>query len=143
MAREVSWLVAIELLELPCVQPGRAHSGDALLETILADPRVSARLDATEVLPADARERIATTIAGYTGTRAATAEVATGCFASRLGALCLKHATPGMITLGSVLAGTLAQQAAIATPWGMAGAAKIAQSLLRPPIKPIGYRPRP
>jgi hypothetical protein len=114
MAREVSWLVTTELLQLPCVQPGRAHADDALLETILADPRLSARLDATEVLPADARERIAATVAHYAGTRAATAEIATGCFASSLGALWLKHATPGMITLGSVLAGTLAQQAAIA-----------------------------
>jgi len=52
-------------------------------------------------------------VAGYTGTRAAAAEIATGCFASSLGALWFKHATPGMIKLGSVLAGTLAQQAAI------------------------------
>lgn len=114
MAREVSWLVTTELLQLPCVQPCRAHADDALLEMILADPRLSARLNAAGVLPADARERIAATIAGYAGTRAATAEIATGCVASSLGALWLKHATPGMITLGSVLASTLAQQAAIA-----------------------------
>ena len=65
MAREVSWLVTTELLQLPCVQPCRAHADDALLEMILADPRLSARLNAAGVLPADARERIAATIAGY------------------------------------------------------------------------------
>jgi len=39
MAREVSWLVTTELLQLPCAQPSRAHADDLLLEMILADPR--------------------------------------------------------------------------------------------------------
>jgi hypothetical protein len=53
-------------------------------------------------------------ISGYAGTRAATAEIATGSIAAGIGALWVKHATPGMVTLGSVVANMLAQQAAIA-----------------------------
>jgi hypothetical protein len=114
MGREVEWLVMTELLQLPCEQAGRSHLHDALGEAILADPRVASRLGAADVVSPEMRERIIATIAAYTGTRAATAEIATGCLATSLGALWLKHATPGMVTLGTVLAGTLAQQAAIA-----------------------------
>ncbi|MGE5269728.1 MAG: DUF6635 family protein [Thiohalocapsa sp.] len=114
MAREVAWLVTTELLELPCAQPSRAHTRDALAEAILADPRVAGRLGAAELFPTEWRERVAAAIASYAGTRAATAEIAAGCFAGSLGAVWVKQLTPGMITLGSVVAGMLAQQAAIA-----------------------------
>jgi hypothetical protein len=114
MAQEVEWLVMTELLQLPCEQAGRSHLDDALAETILADPRVASRLGAADVVSPEMRERIIATIAAYAGTRAAAAEIATGCFATTIGGLWLKHATPGMVTLGMVLAGTLAQQAAIA-----------------------------
>jgi hypothetical protein len=53
-------------------------------------------------------------IAAYAGTRSAAAEITTGCFAGSLGALWVKQVTPGMITLGSVAAGMLSQQSAIA-----------------------------
>ena len=67
-----------------------------------------------DVLPAEARARLATAISGYPGTPAATAEIATGSIAAGIGGLWVKHATPGMGTLGSVVASMLAQQAAIA-----------------------------
>jgi hypothetical protein len=114
IAREVSWLVTTELLQLPCAQPGRVSAEDMLAETILADRRVAERLGAADIVPAEARRRMAAAVAGYAGTRAATAEITTGCLATGLGMLWVKHATPGMITLGTVLAGMLAQQAAIA-----------------------------
>ena len=114
MAREVSWLVTTELLQIPCSQPGRSSARDALAEAILADPRVAERLGGADLLSAEKRRWIAGSIAGYSGTRAATAEIATGLFATGFGVLWLKQATPGMMTLGGALAGTLAQQAAIA-----------------------------
>jgi hypothetical protein len=114
IGREVAWLVTTELLQLPCAQPGRSQNRDALAETILADPRVADRLADADLLPAEARRRIAESVAAYAGTRSATAEIATGMFAAGLGVLWVKQATPGMITLGSALAGVFAQQAAIA-----------------------------
>src|SRR5215472_7709888 len=114
VAREVSWLVTTELLQLPCVQPRRTYTEDALADAILSDPRVAGRICIGDVLLAEARARIATALSGYAGTRAATAEIATGSIAAGIGALWVKNATPGMVTLGSVVANMLAQQAAIA-----------------------------
>ena len=114
VAREVSWLVTTELLQLPYAQPRRTYTVDALADAILSDPRVAGRICIGDVLPAEARARITTAISGYAGTRAATAEIATGSIAAGIGALWVKHATPGMVTLGSVVANMLAQQAAIA-----------------------------
>jgi len=114
VAREVSWLVMTELLQLPCTQPHRTYAEDALAEAILSDPRVAGRICIGDVLPAEARARIATAISGYAGTRSATAEIATGSITAGIGALWVKHATPGMVMLGSVVATMLAQQAAIA-----------------------------
>ena len=114
VAREVSWLVTTELLQLPCAQPRRTYTEDALADAILSDPRVAGRICIGDVLLAEARARIATALSGYAGTRAATAEIATGSIAAGIGALWVKHATPGMVTLGSVVANMLAQQAAIA-----------------------------
>ena len=67
-----------------------------------------------DVLPAEARARLATAISGYPGTPAATAEIATGSIAAGIGAVWVKHATPGMVTLGSVVANVVAYQTAIA-----------------------------
>jgi len=114
VAREVSWLVTTELLQLPFAQSRRTCTGDALADVILSDPRVAGRICIGDVLPAEASARIATAISGYAGTRAATAEIATGSIAAGIGALWFKHATPGIVTLGSVVANMLAQQAAIA-----------------------------
>ena len=114
VAREVSWLVTTELLQFPCAQPHRTSTEDALAEAILSDPRVARRICIGDALPAEARAHIATAISGYAGTRSATAEIATGSITAGIGALWVKHATPGMVTLGSVVANMLAQQAAIA-----------------------------
>lgn len=114
MAREVRWLVTTELLQLPCEQPGRSQVHDGLAEAMLADPGVADRLGAASVISAGTRQQIVAAIAGYAETRSAAAEIATGCFTAGLGALWAKQVTPGTITLGSVIAGMLAQQAAIA-----------------------------
>src|SRR5918992_1029005 len=43
--RELQWLLYTELLELPYAQEGRASHRDALLEHILAEPRIAALCD--------------------------------------------------------------------------------------------------
>jgi hypothetical protein len=115
LARQIEWLVATELLETPCIQRDRASLRDALAETILADPRVAVRLDATSGSGHEHQPRLATAIESYKGSRVATAEVATGVMATGLGALLVKQITPGLVTLGSAIAATIAQQTAIAT----------------------------
>jgi len=118
VAREVEWLVATELLEIPCRRRDRASYRDAIAETILADSRAAERLGAQLNRLAgrdlEFRGRVVLAIENYLGSRSATAEIATGFFAAGLGALAVKQSTPGLMTLSSAIAGAIAQQTAIA-----------------------------
>jgi hypothetical protein len=114
IAREIEWLVTTELLEIPCLRRDRVSYRDALAETILADERAAALLVAPAGSDPEFRRRLAAAVESYLGSRTATAEIATGFVAAGLGALVVKQATPGLVTLSSALAGMLAQQMAIA-----------------------------
>ena len=118
VAREVEWLVATELLEIPCRRRDRASYRDAIAETILADSRAAERLGAQlnglAGRDPELRGRVRSAIENYLGSRSATAEIATGFFAAGFGALAVKQATPGLVTLSSAIAGAIAQQTAIA-----------------------------
>lgn len=116
LAREIEWLVATELLELPWARKGRVAGRDALAAAVLTDPRATSRLAAlaADATDAELRRSLLAAIESYAGTRAATAEIATGLAAAGVGALAVKQATPGLVTLGSALAGAMAQQSAIA-----------------------------
>ena len=118
VASEIEWLVLTELLQIPCHRRDRASYRDAIAEAILADARVAERLDVELGAVADAdpdfRRRLGSAVEDYLGSRTATAEIATGFAAASLGALAVKQATPGLVTLSSALAGMIAQQAAIA-----------------------------
>jgi hypothetical protein len=118
VAREIEWLVSSELLEIPCHHRSRASYRDAIAETILADESAADRLgrplSALSSGDAELRCRIAAAVESYLGSRTATTEIATGAVAAGLGALLVKRATPGLVTLSSALAGWIAQQSAIA-----------------------------
>jgi hypothetical protein len=114
VAREIEWLVATELLEIPCRRRDRVSYRDAIAETILADERAAALLVAPAGTDPDFRRRLAAAVESYLGSRTAAAEIATGFAAAGLGALVVKQATPGLVTLSSVLAAMIAQQMAIA-----------------------------
>jgi hypothetical protein len=117
VAREVEWLVATELLEIPIYGRRRASYRDALAEAILADDRAAERLGAPlaglAASDPEFRRRLAAAVESYLGSRTAMAEIATGFAAASFGALVAKQATPGLVTLSSALAGMIAQQAAI------------------------------
>ena len=120
VGREIEWLVMTELLELPLRQGQRVSTKDALAEAIVAEQAVAdairARLDADH--PGgdlDFRKHLADSVARYTETRAASVEIATTLMTFGAGAAALKQITPGAMVLGPALAGTIAQQAAIAS----------------------------
>ena len=120
VAREIEWLVATELLEIPCRRRDRVSYRDAIAETILADERAAALLVAPASADPDFRRRLTAAVETYLGSRTATAEIMTGFVATGFGALVAKQATPGLVTLSSALAGMLAQQMAIsAFPLGV------------------------
>jgi hypothetical protein len=125
VSRRVEWLVVTELLALPCRQSGRASRRDALAETILADPRLTAAAEQTlAAIGTRAADpafcaRLNEAMSSYAASRSAAAEITTSLLALSSGAMVLKQLTPGAITLGPALAAALAQQSAIASfPFG-------------------------
>jgi len=117
VAREIEWLVASELLGIPC----QRQAQDAIAEAILADHRAAERLGAVAGTDTESRSRLAAAVENYLGSRTAAAEISTGFIAAGVGALAVKQTTPGLVTLSSALAGMIAQQTAIAAfPLGAA-----------------------
>ncbi|UVF22779.1 hypothetical protein HPT29_027560 (plasmid) [Microvirga terrae] len=121
VGQEIEWLIMTELLELPFRQGERESRKDALAETILSAPELQESLN--ETLQAigrrgddpEFRQRLEEGMATYAGTRAAAAEITTALMTVGAGAVTVKQATPGVMTLGPALAAALAQQAAIAS----------------------------
>ena len=121
VARQITWLIHTELLELPYRQKGREVTRDALAESILASPSLSAAI--TEALTqigrrgddAAFRARLERAMAEYAVSRAAAAEITTGLLSLGAGAVTLNKLTPGAASLGPTLAAIMAQQAAVAS----------------------------
>jgi hypothetical protein len=121
VGRELAWLIHTELLELPVRLGDRLSTRDALAEAVFADPRLAGAIAETaralELRGGDAalRDPMAELIGIYTGSRAAAADIANALLATGAGALAARQFTPGALSLGPVIAGTLAQHAAIAS----------------------------
>ena len=119
VSRDLAWAIHTELLQLPFSQKNRESRHDALTEAILANPEIAERIRAAlQAIGAhgedpDFRARLSEAMGEYGITRAAATEITTGLMSLGGGALTLHKLTPGAISLGPVLAGTLAQQAAI------------------------------
>lgn len=121
VARELRWRMMTDLLELPCADEGRVSTRDGLAEAILQHPRVldllveAGRAAAARRDDPEFHRRLTAALAGYTGSRAAAAEITTGLVALGTGALAFQKATPGAIALGPVIAGSIAQGTAVAS----------------------------
>lgn len=121
VGQEIEWLIITDLLELPFRQGERETRRDALMEAILSAPELQQTLNDT--LAAIGRhgdnpvfrQRLEAAIQTYAGTRAAAAEITTALLTVGAGAIAVKQATPGVMTLGPALAAALAQQAAVAS----------------------------
>ena len=121
VAREITWLLQTELLQLPFEQGGRRSERDLLAETIVADPRISGALQ--EVMTSavrrlgerEAHRRLGVTLETYTGARAAVADITNNLVFTGAGALTLNKLTPGAASLGPAVAGSVAQYMAISS----------------------------
>jgi hypothetical protein len=127
IARELTWRLHTELLELPYDDGRRRSDRDALAAEVLAEGRLAATLDAFEAVLARCgrdpafRERLHEKIDAYMQSRTDAAELANNVVLASAGATLFKQLTPGALSLGPVIAGALAQQAAIASfPLGAA-----------------------
>jgi hypothetical protein len=118
---EIEWLIITDLLELPFRQGERESRKDALAEAVLSVPELQEALnDTLEAVGRRGddpgfRQRLEAAMETYTGTRAAAAEITTALITFGAGAVAVKQATPGVITLGPALATALAHQAAVAS----------------------------
>lgn len=121
IARELTWRLHTELLELPYDDGRRRSEHDALAETILADPRVAAVVDHLAAVArryADDPGRQAglrRMLGAYAGTRAAAADLVNNALLASAGMAAFQKLTPGTLTLGPVIAAALAHQAAVAS----------------------------
>ena len=141
--REVRWRIVTELLQQPAQEGDRVSRRDGLAEALLTHPRIAGLMsDAAEAVGAQAespefRARLEATLTEYTATRAAASDIATALVALGTGAAAFNKATPGAIALGPLVAGALAQQAAIASfPLG-AGAGAIWYGLFPAASSPL------
>ena len=119
--REIEWLLWTEFLELPHADGDRISVRDALAESMLADPRLGLVIAeplaeiARHAADPEIRKRIEETVASYTGTRAAASDITGALISLGAGYATAQQITPGVWTLGPVLAAAIAQKAAVAS----------------------------
>ena len=119
VARELTFRLHRDLLELPYDDGRRRTERDALAEAILEDPGLAAPLAVLERLrrqrdEAAADARLHTMLATYAGARNAAADLLNNALLASTGAALFHKVTPGAFSLGPVLAGAIAHQAAVA-----------------------------
>jgi len=122
VGREVEWRVMTQFLALPYAQPGpdglRLSHRDALAEAFLAEARVAPMLSALERTLAergrdpDFRAWMTQTLATYTGSRIAAADLTNALLAATAGGLAFQQLTPGALSLGPLLAQALSAKLA-------------------------------
>lgn len=119
--REVEWPVHTELLRLPIRQDGRESADDGLIEAIVSHPDIQSALAgvAAAIAPhardPEFKRRLAENLRRYSGTRVATADIATALTHLGIGwALCQKF-TPSAFSLGPLLANYAAKHAVVAS----------------------------
>ncbi len=115
VARELTFRIHRDLLELPYDDDGRRSGRDALAEAILEDPRLAEPLAALQPGGSQAQARVRAMLQTYAGARHAAADLLNNALLATTGAALFQKLTPGTFSLGPVLAGALAHQAAIAS----------------------------
>lgn len=117
--RELEWRLWSELLELPYADGDRVCGRDAIAEAMMADVRLHRALAeplaeiARHAGDPEIRRRIEETVAIYTGTRAAAADIVGALVNAGTGYLAAQQITPSVWTLGPVLAAAVAHHMAI------------------------------
>jgi hypothetical protein len=117
--REIEWRLWSDLLELPFETDERYSRRDALAETMFEDPRLHAAI--AEPLAEIARHaddpalrtKIEQTVAAYTGTRHAAADIVGAMVNAGAGYIAAQQLTPSVWSLGPVLAAAIANHVAL------------------------------
>ena len=123
VGREVVWRLHSDLLCMPYQQRGRSILADNLFDEILADPRVGAHLDTVlQAIDAEAdkrafERRLNAALSEYIGARAPATDITAAFMSAAVGYAAYQKATPGLVSFSTVVAGSLAQTAAVSGFW--------------------------
>lgn len=122
LGRELEWRVMTQFLELPYAQPQpeglRVSHRDALAEALLAEAQVTPLLQGLHRTlvergrDPDFRAWMTQTLAAYTGSRVAAADLTNALLAATAGGLAFHQLTPGALTLGPLLSQAIAAKIA-------------------------------
>jgi len=121
VGREIEWRLHTDFLELPYRDGDRASEKDALVETILQDPRVAKRFEvllrelAERAEDAELERRVTDAMAEYLGSRSAAADVTSGLMAAAVGVTAYHQFTPGVAALSGAIAGSIAKSSAVSS----------------------------
>lgn len=143
VGRELAWRVQTELLELPCEQGGRRATRDALLDAILADPRIGAHLaGALDVLgrrldEADIRQRVTDALAEYVGSRSAAADISSSLLTAAAGLAAYQKFTPGVAALSGAISAQIAHAVAVNGFFAGAWAGKVYYGIFAASASPL------
>jgi hypothetical protein len=108
VGRELAWRLHVDLLELPYDDGRRRSAKDALAQAILAEEALA------PWLTAEVTARLSALLRDYTAARSGASELVGSLVLAGAGAGVLQQLTPGALSLGPALAGSVAQQAAVA-----------------------------
>ena len=122
LGRELEWRVMTRFLELPYAQPQadglRVSHRDALAEALIAEAQVTPLLQGLHRTLAergrdpDFRAWMTQTLATYTGSRVAAADLTNALLATTAGGLAFQQLTPGAFSLGPLLSQAIAAKLA-------------------------------
>lgn len=121
VARELTWRLHVDLLEIPFADRHRRSTRDALSEEVLADPLLADAAHRIEQLlrrphaDPEVERRFRVMLETYAGARNAAADLVNNALLAGAGGALFQKLTPGTFTLGPVIAAALAQQAAVAS----------------------------
>lgn len=139
VGREVAWRLHSDLLMIPYRQKNRANLADALFDEILRDERVSTHLQAvTEAISAESdkrafQSRLNRVLSEYVGARAPATDITAALMSASIGYAAYNKATPGLISLSSTVASSIAQTAAVSSFWAGPAAGSLYYSLIGAP----------
>jgi hypothetical protein len=117
--KEIKWLIYTELLEIPFEQEGNKSTRDALLAEIINQQEISDLFsnELSKIYTGSKNPRfrpaLESNLLQYARTRTAAAELAGNLLSLSAGAAMFGKMTPGAMTVGSSVAGAIAQQVAI------------------------------
>ncbi|WP_133716497.1 DUF6635 family protein [Methylocaldum gracile] len=120
---ELQWLIYTELLELPYVQGERTSRRDALMETILCNPEISALCEQflgqirSKADHPEFRRKLESNLAEYGKTRIAVTELAGSLVSLATSYAAFNKALPGAFSTGMAAASAIAQHTAVANFW--------------------------